>query len=190
MTLAAIRAEKAFTRLSAPDRKRLLAALSETARDIEQERQYDRYIDRPLRIRNRNALKAHLAPTLKILADDVGEWDATDWLTDCHLGNMSAAMLELKAFEKTAQRLLDGATAFKPDVRGELPLRTDLTRRAFYALIEVLQSVGVRVGATGGKSGGPGTRLLALLITHATGVEISFETLKDLIQQRKQRRSK
>ena len=37
--------------------------------------------------------------------------------------------------------------AFEPDVgrkgRGELQLRTELTRRAFYELIEALESVGV-----------------------------------------------
>jgi hypothetical protein len=134
--LVAIRSEKAFIGLSAPDRKRLLAALSETQRHIKAEQQFDRYIDRGQRIRNRDALKAHLAPILKILADDVGGFDVMDWLADCHLGNMGAAMMELKAFENTAQRFLDGARVFKPDIgrvgRGELPLRADLTRRAFY----------------------------------------------------------
>ena len=65
-------------------------------------------------------------------------------------------MAELRAFENTARRLLDGAKAFEPDVgaqgRGELQLRTDLTRRAFYELIEALESVGVRVGATAARA--------------------------------------
>jgi hypothetical protein len=187
--LAAICAEKAFRKLSSADRERLLAILSETARHIETERQLDRYIDRSLRLRHRDALTAHLAPILKILADDVGWFDAMDWLTDCHLGRIDAATIELKAFKSTAQRLLDGAKAFKPDVgrkgRGELQLRTELTRQAFFELIEALESVGVRVGATGGKGGGPGTRLLALLIASAVGFHVSVETVKALVRRRR-----
>jgi hypothetical protein len=190
VTLAAIRAEKAFAKLPPAERKRVLGALSETQRHIKAERQSDRYIDRDQRIRNRDALKAHLAPTLKILADDVGWFDATDWLTDHHhQGDMTAAMIELRTFRATAQALLKGATAFKPDVgrqgRGEMQLRTDLTRRAFFALIEALESVGVQVGATAGKRGGPGSRLLALLITHAVRFEVGLETVKDLVQERR-----
>jgi hypothetical protein len=186
----AIRAEKAFAKLSAADRKRLLAALSETARHIEAERQSDRYIDRTLRLRHRNALKAHLSGTMKVLDNDVGWFDAMDWLTDHHhQGNVTAATIELRVFRATAQALLDGAIAFDPDVgrkgRGELPLRIDLTRRAFYALIETLEGVGVRVGATSAKQGGPGSRLLALLITYAVGFEVSPATVKDLVQERR-----
>jgi hypothetical protein len=184
--LVAIRAEKAFAKLPATARTRVLAGLLETQRHIENERRYDRYGDRDLRLRNRDVLKAHLAPILRIIRDDVGGFDAMDWLTDCHRGDVSAAMVELRAFEDTARRLLDGAMAFDPDVgrkgRGELQLRTELTRQAFYELIEVLEGVGVRVGATGGK-GGPGSRLLALLIAYAVGFDVGVETVKDLVQQ-------
>lgn len=191
--LAAIRAEKAFVKLPAADRKRVLAALLETQRHIKAEQQSDRYIDRTLRVRHRDALKAHLTRTLKVLADDVGWFDAMDWLTDHHhQGDMTAATIELNAFRATAQALLDSAMAFDPDVgrqgRGELPLRVDLTRRAFYELIETLESVGVSVGATSAKRGGPGSRLLALLITYAVGFKVSPATAKDLVQER--RRSK
>jgi hypothetical protein len=188
--LAAIRAEKAFAKLPPADRKRVLAALSETQRHIVLDRQYDRYGDRDWRLRNRNALKTHLSGTLKILDDEVGRFDAIDWLTDHHhQGDMTAGMLELGAFRATAQALLDGAITFDPGVgrqgRGELQLRTDLTRRAFFELIEALESVGVRVGATAGKRGGPGSRLLALLITCAVGFEVGLETVKDLVQERR-----
>jgi hypothetical protein len=148
------------------------------------------YIDRTLRLRHRNALKAHLTRTLKVLVDDVGWFDAMDWLTDHHhQGDMTAATIELNAFRATAQALLDGAMAFDPDVarqgRGELPRRVDLTRRAFYELIETLESVGVSVGATSAKRGGPGSRLLALLITYAVGFKVSPATVKDLAQERR-----
>lgn len=190
--LAAIRAEKAFAQLPAVDQARVLAGLFETQRHIKLEQCYDRYGDRDLRLGNRNALKTHLAPILRVLEDPVGGLDAMDWLTDHHQGDMTAAMAELRVFETTAQRLLEGAIAFDPDPgrtgRGELQLRTDLTRRAFYALIEVLESVGVRVGATSAKRGGPGSRLLALLIAYAVGFEVSPATVKALEQQR--RRSK
>jgi hypothetical protein len=186
--LAAISGEKAFLKLSPADRDRVLGALSETARKVELERRYDRYTDRDLRLRNRNALKVHLSGTLKTLADDVGEFDAIDWLTDHHRGDVTAAMVELRVFEDIAQRLLDGAIAFDPDVgrtgRGELQLRTELTRQAFFWLIEALESVGVKVGATGGK-GGPGSRLLACLIAYAVGFEVGVETVKDLVQERR-----
>jgi hypothetical protein len=190
--LAAIRAEKTFAKLAPADRDRVLAAMFEAQRKIQIERGYDRFIDRTLRLRLRNALKAHLTAALKTLDDPVCGWEAIEWLTDRHLGNVSAAMLELRAFERTARHLLDGAVAFEPDVgrkgRGEPQLDTELTRQAFYELIEVLESVGIRIGATGGKRGGPSSRLLALLITHAVGFVISFETVKDLVQER--RRSK
>ncbi|HZZ22196.1 MAG TPA: hypothetical protein VFE60_06295, partial [Roseiarcus sp.] len=102
--LAAIRAEKAFVKLPPADRDRVLAALSETRRHIEAEQQSDRYIDRTLRLRHRNALKSHLTRTLKILADDVGWFDAMDWLTDHHhQGDMTAAAIELNVFCVTAQ---------------------------------------------------------------------------------------
>jgi hypothetical protein len=191
--LVAIRAEKAFAKLPPADRKRVLAALFGTRCHIEAERQSDRqsdrYIDRTLRLRHRNALKAHLSRTLKILDDDVGWFDATDWLTDQHhQGDMTAAMVELRTFHATAQALLKGAMAFKPDVgrqgRSELQLRADLTRRGFFELIEALESVGVRIGATGGK-GGPGSRLLALLIAYAVEFEVGVETVKDLVQERR-----
>jgi hypothetical protein len=167
--LAAIRAEKAFAKLAPADRKRVLAALSETQRHVKAEQQSDRYIDRVLRLRHRDALKSHLSRTLKVLDHDVGWFDAMDWLTDHHhQGDMTAATIELRAFRATAQALLEGAMAFDPDVgrqgRDELPLRVDLTRRAFYELVEPLESVGVSVGATAGKTGGPGSRLLARLI--------------------------
>jgi hypothetical protein len=190
VTLAAIRAEKTFAKLSSADRKRVLAALSETQRHIGLERRYDRYGDRGLRLRNRNVMKAHLAPVLRVLDDPVGRFDAIDWLTDRHhQGDMTAAMVELRAFRAAAQTLLEGAVPFDPAPgrtgRGELQLGTDLTRRAFYALIEALEGVGVSVGATAGKRGGPGSRLLALLITHAVGFEVGLETVKDLVQERR-----
>jgi hypothetical protein len=189
--LAAIRAEKAFLKLSAADRERLLASLSEARRSADNEQRYDRYIDRNQRIRNRDALKTHLAPILKILADEVGWFDAMDWLTDYPLGRIDPAERELKAFENTARRFLDGAKAFKPDVgrkgRGEKQLRTELTWQAFHALIEALDDVGVRVGATGGERGGPGTRLLALLIAYAVGFAVGVETVKALVRQRRRR---
>ena len=76
--------------------------------------------------------------------------------------------------------------AFDPDVgrkgRGEMQLRTELLRRAFFELIGSLESVGVRIGATGGK-GGPGSRLLCRLIAYATGSEPDPETVKVLVQQ-------
>ena len=79
--LVAIRAEKAFAKLPATARTRVLAGLLETQRHIENERRYDRYGDRDLRLRNRDVLKAHLAPILRIIRDDVGGFDAMDWLT-------------------------------------------------------------------------------------------------------------
>lgn len=194
--LAAIRAEKAFLKLSPADGERVLAALSETRSHIETVRRYDRYGDRDLRIRNRNALKVHLAPVLKILKiqkvqddefgdiGDVGRFDAIDWLTDCHRGNISLAIHELEAFLATAQRLLDGAIAFEPDPgrtgRGELQLRTELTRTAFYELIAVFESVSVPVRA----SLGPGVRLLTRLIAYAVGFAVSVNTVKALVLQR------
>jgi hypothetical protein len=191
VTLAAIRAEKAFMKLSAVNQRRVLAGLSETQRHITAERRYDRYGDRDLRRRNRNVLKTHLAPTLRVLEDPVGGFDAMDWLTDHHRGAVHFAIAELRAFKTTAQRLLEGATAFDPDVgrkgRGEMPLDAELTRRAFYELIEVLERVDVHVGATGGK-GGPGSRLLALLIAYAVEFEVGVETVKDLVQERRRRK--
>jgi hypothetical protein len=179
-------------KLSPADRDRVLAAMSEAQRHIETERRNDRYGDRTLRLGNRVVLKTHLTTTLKVLEDDVAAFDAIDCLTDHHRGDVTAAIAELKAFEDTARRLLRGAMAFDPDVgragRGELQLRTERTRQAFYELIEVLESFGVRIGATAGKRGGPGSRLLALLITHAVGFEVGFETVKELVQER--RRSK
>ena len=65
--LAAIRAEKAFLKLSLANRDRMLAALFETQRHIEGMKQQEHYDDRAQRLRNRNALRAHLAPILKIL---------------------------------------------------------------------------------------------------------------------------
>ena len=182
--LAAIRAEKAFLKLLPADGERVLAALSETARHIETERAYDRYGDRDLRIRNRDVLKAHLPRILEVLDDPVGGFDAIDWLTDHHRGDVTAAIAELRAFESTARRLLDGAIAFEPDVgrkgRGELQLRTELTRRAFYELIEVLESVGVLVRF----SLGSGTRLLTRLVAYAVGFEVGVNTVKALVLQR------
>jgi hypothetical protein len=187
--LAVIRGEKAFAKLSPADRGRLLAALSETQRHIDAERLYDRYGDRDLRLDNCDALKTHLTATLKVLADDVGAFDAVDWLTGHHRGDVTAAIVELRVFTHVAKRLLEGAIAFDPDPsrkgRGELQLRTDLTRRAFYELIEALESVGVRIGATSAKRGGPGSRLLALLIAYAVGFEVSPATVKDLVQKRR-----
>lgn len=193
--LAAIRAEKAFVKLSPAERDQVLAALFETQRQIALEKQYDRYIDRKQRILNRIALKAHLTRILTILDDPVGGFDAMDWLTDHHHRcNMTGAMHELVAFHATAQALLDCAKNphLEPDVgrqgRGEMQLDADLTRQAFYQLIAVLESVDVRIGATAGKSGGPGARLLVRLIVHAVGFEVGLETVKKLVQQR--RRSK
>jgi hypothetical protein len=182
--LAAIRAEKAFLKLALADRERLLAVLFEAQRHIKLEQGYDRYGDRDLRISHRNALKTHLAPILRVLKHPVGGFDAMDWLTDHHRGDFPAAMAELRAFETTAQRLLEGAMAFDPDPgrtgRGELQLRTDLTRRAFFELIEALESVGLPVRV----SLGPGTRLLTRLVAYAVGFEVSVNTVKALVLQR------
>lgn len=190
--LAAIRAEKAFQKLSRVERASLLAALSETKRHIDDERRNDRFIDRALHLRHRDAMKTHLTRILETISDNVGGFTAIDWLTDCHLGSVSAAMVELRAFHATAERLLKGAMAFDPDVgregRGLPQLRAELTRQAFHELLEALEAVDVRIGATGGKRGGPGSRLLALLITHAVGFEVGVETVKALVRQR--RRSK
>jgi hypothetical protein len=185
--LAAIRAEKAFAKLPPADRKRVLAGLFETTRSIEFERRQDRYGDRAPRLRNRDAMKTHLRPILKILDDDVGAFDAADWLVGYHQGYVFSAMAELKAFRETAQRLLAGAIEFEPWPFRAGQLRTELMCRAFYELIETLESVGVHVGATGGK-GGPGSRLLCRLIAYATGSEPDPESVKVLVQQR--RRSK
>jgi integrase len=189
--LAAIRAERAFARLPQADRDRVLAGLFETQRNIASIRRLDRYGDRVVRRRNRNAMKAHLAPILRVLDDGVAGADALDWLTDHHRGNVSAAISELQGFEATARRLLAGARAFEPDVgrkgRGERQLGVELTRQAFFELIELLESVSVRVGATSGK-GGPGSRLLARLITCAVGLEVGVETVKDLVQERRRRK--
>jgi hypothetical protein len=77
---------------------------------------------------------------------------------------------------------------FEPDPgrmgRGEPQLRTELLRQAFFELIELLESVGVRIGATGGK-GGPGSRLLCRLIAYTTGTEPDPETVKALVKQRR-----
>jgi hypothetical protein len=186
--LAAICAEKAFAKLPNADRDRVLAGLFETKRNVESWRRQDRFGDHKLRVRNRDALKAHLAAILKVLDDEVAAFDAMDWLTDHHRGDMNAATFELKAFEKTARRLLDSAQAFKPDPsregRGEPQLRVELVWQAFFALIELLERVNVRVGATSGK-GGPGSRLLARLIAYAVGFDVSVETVKTLIQKRR-----
>ena len=116
-------------------------------------KQQDRYDDRALRLRNRKALKAHLTTVLKLFGDPVCAVDAMDWLVGHHRGSVDAAMYELRAFEDTAQRLLDGAVAFDPGYgrtgRGELQLRTELTLQAFFELIETLESVGVPVPAYG-----------------------------------------
>jgi hypothetical protein len=162
--------------------------LGEAARHIKALRQEDRFGDRARRLRNRNVLKAHLAPILRVLDDDVGAFDAIEWLTDHHRGNVIAAMTELKVFCATGQRLLDGAVNFEPDPgrtgRGEPQLRTELVRQAFFELIEVLESVGVRVGASSSK-GRPGSRLLVRLIAYAVGFEVGVETVKDLVQRRR-----
>jgi hypothetical protein len=197
LALAAIRAEKAFRKLPSADRVRVLIGLFETARNIKSIRQLDRYGDPVLRRRKRNAMKAHLASILRVLGDGnvddddydgVGAADAIDWLTDHHRGDVFAAISELQAFKTTARRLLAGARAFDPDVgrkgRGEPQLRAELVRLAFYELIELLESVDVKMGATSGK-GGPGSRLLARLIAYAVGFDVSVETLKNLIRERR-----
>jgi hypothetical protein len=76
-TLAAIRAEKALAKLPSDDRDLVLAGLSETARHMKSMRQQDRYGDRALHLRNRDVLKAHLAPILRVLDDDVGATDGS-----------------------------------------------------------------------------------------------------------------
>jgi integrase len=187
--LAAICAEKTFTKLPPADRDRMLAGLFETQRNIENIRQLDRYGDRAVRRRNRNAMKAHLAPILRVFDDGVAGADALDWLTDHHLGNVGAAISELQGFQATARRLLAGARAFDPDVgrkgRGERQLRVELVRQAFFELIELVESVGVRVGASSGKGG---SRLLALLIAYAVGFKVGVEAVKDLVQERRRRK--
>jgi hypothetical protein len=184
VTLAAIRAEKAFAKLPPSAQKRVLAGLSETKRKAERAQVLDRYGDRDLRLRNRDALKAHLVPVLKILRDDVGGFDAMDWLTGHHRGAVDLAMVELRTFENTAQRLLDGAMAFDPDPnrkgRGERQLRTELVWQAFHEFIELLESVDVPVRA----SLGPGTRLLTRLIAYAVDFEVSVNTVKALVLRR------
>jgi hypothetical protein len=186
--LAAIRAEKALAKLSPADRDRVLAGLFETKRKIENMRTEDRFGDRALRLRNRNAMRTHLAPILRVLDDDVGAFDAADWLIGHHRGQVFSAMDELKVFRETGRRLLAGAMDFDPDPsragRGEPQLRAELERQAFFELIELIESAGVRVGATSGK-GGPGSRLLARLIAYAVGFEVGVETVKDLVQERR-----
>lgn len=178
--LAAIRAEKAFVKLSPDNREHVLAGLFETARRIESDREIDRYSDRTLRLRNRDVIKTHLPPILKVLDDPVGLSDALhDWLFG--EGNLDGSSNRLKAFRTIGRQLLAGVIKFKPEPgrrgRGEEQLRTELTRQAFFELIEILESVGVQVGATGGK-GGPTSRLLCRLIGYATGRDPDPETVK------------
>jgi hypothetical protein len=188
--LALIRAEKALAKLPLADQDRVLAGLPKTKHHIERMRQEDRFGDRGLRLRNRKVL-AHLAPILRVLDDDVGWFDAEDWLVRHHRGDLDSAMYELKAFCETGQRLLAGSRDFDPGPsragRGEPQLRVELVRQAFFELIELVESVGVRVGATGGK-GGPGSRLLVRLISYAVGFDVGAETVKDLVQKRRQRK--
>lgn len=182
--LAAICKEKAFLKLSPAARDRVLAALAETQRHIEGMKQQERYDDRALRLRNRNALKPHLTRILKLFGDPVCSVDAMHWLVDHHRGYIDAALDELWAFRVTAQRLLDGAVAFDPGPgrtdRGEPQFRAQLTLQAFFELTETLESVGVPVRA----SLGARTRLLTRLIAYAVGFEVSIHTVKALVLQR------
>ena len=133
-------------------------------------------------------MKAHLTRILEALDDRVGAFDAMDWLVGHHRGDISAAMHELQAFRETAQRLLDGAVAFDPGPgrtgRDEPQLRTELTRQAFFELIEILESVGVPVGATGGRA------VQARVCSPASSLmrsafEVCLETVKVLVLQRR-----
>jgi glutathione S-transferase len=185
--LAAIRKEKAFLKLSPAARDRVLHALFETQRHIEGMKQQERYDDRALRLRNRNALKSHLSTVLKLFGDPVCAVDATDWLVGHHRGYLDAASSELWAFRVTAQRLLDGAKAFEPwpsrSGRAELPFRAELTQQAFCELTEVFESVGVPVRA----SLGARTVLLTRLIAYAVGFEVSVHTVKAIVLHRNQK---
>jgi hypothetical protein len=123
----------------------------------------------------------------------VGAFDALDWLTNRHSGFFSDAMHELGVFRDTGKQLLDSAEAFDPGPsrkdRGEPQLRTELTRLAFFELIELVESVGIHVGSTSGK-GGPGSRLFACLIAYAVGREVSIANVKALIIELRRRRAK
>jgi hypothetical protein len=190
-----ILADKRFRQLKPTEQHRVLAGVFETVHSVENMRQEDRYLDRTLRLGNRRSMIAHLRPILKILDNDVGSFDAADWLVGHHRGDVSSAFKELRAFRETAERLLAGAEEFEPWPgrlgRGEPQLKSELQWQACFKLLELLETVGVRVGKTGeygrtiGEGGGPGSRLLSKLTSYAVGFGVGVGKVKAILLRRR-----
>jgi hypothetical protein len=188
--LTEILCDKTFAALDSNERARMLARLEEIKSRIEDRRGGLCWDDRALHLAKHKALTSGIAAALAILEDEgVGAFDALDRLTDQHEGGVSTAMRELRAFRATCHRLLDGAKDFEPQLEsrcgrpGELQLRVELKKLAFYELIELVESVGIFVSRTSRK-GGPGSRLLVKLMAYATGLPVSIAKVKALIGRR------
>jgi hypothetical protein len=150
--------------LSEPAKAKLLDGLWGIHVSSEAERRMERFSDRKARLRNRDALKSTLSRALEVLSDEVAFFDVWDGFP----GEIFAAAKEIENIMAGMRRILDVAEAFNPipsrKGRGEEQFRTYIARQQDFQLVELLESVDLRVGATGG-NGGPGSRLMARLRT-------------------------
>jgi hypothetical protein len=147
--------DETFAALASDDQTRVLAELEMIKRSVEAERESDKFEDRELRLSNGDRMRVALTDMLKVLTDEpVGVADALHWLAGHHGGKFNGAFAELRIFKATAQRLLDGAEAFKPEPgrkdRGGGLLKVELKQFAFDYLIALIEGVGVRVTSTTG----------------------------------------